>query len=93
MIATFWWEKRDNRPSDYSRKYGIQLNLSTTAILGTEESDLCKDVLEESIYGFFVPWDEKKWPLAEVLLYMERKVVTLAARGPHRKELTHILNT
>ena len=28
----------------------------------------------------------------EVLLYMEKKAVTLAARGPHRKELTHILS-
>ena len=29
----------------------------------------------------------------EVLLYMEKKAVTLAARGPHRKELTQILST
>ena len=28
----------------------------------------------------------------EVLLFMEKKAVTLAARGPHRKELTHILS-
>lgn len=28
----------------------------------------------------------------EIVLYMEKKAVTLAARGPHRKELTQILS-
>ena len=28
----------------------------------------------------------------EVVLYMEKKAVTLAARGPLREELTHILS-
>ena len=53
----------------------LKLNLSTMATLGTEESGHCKEVAivkmfkQESMYGLFVGWDKKKWPLAEVQLY------------------------
>ena len=30
---------------------------------------LLRGVKEESMYGFLVCWDEKKWPLVEVQLY------------------------
>ena len=68
-----------------SRFYMIQLNLSATATLGTEESAVVKrwplyrSFKQESIYGFFVHPDVKKvagvverWPLAEVRLYIQR---------------------
>ena len=51
-----------------SRFYMIQLNLSATATLGTEESaavkrwPLYRGFKQESIYGFFVHRDGKKWP-------------------------------
>ena len=51
----------------------IQLNLSTTATLGTEESDHCKEVLNKrQCMDFFVEKDQKKvvvverWLIAEV---------------------------
>ena len=48
----------------------LQLNLSTTVTLRTEESSHCKEVAivggfkQESMYGFFVHQDEKKGPLS-----------------------------
>ena len=45
----------------------VQFNLSTMATVGTEESGHCKEVAvlerfkQESMYGFFVLWDETKW--------------------------------
>ena len=47
----------------------VQLNLSTKANLGTEERGRHKvvafyrEVTQESLYGFFVRRDKKKWPL------------------------------
>ena len=52
------------KAAKYSRS-----SLSTTATLGTEESGPCKEAAivqrfkKESMYGVFVRWDEKKWPL------------------------------
>ena len=49
--------------------FNIQSNLHTTATLGRKEVAVVKMFSQESMYGFFVRRDEKKWPLAEVGLY------------------------
>ena len=59
----------------------IQLNLSTTATLGKEESGRCREVLMKSqcmdFSWFLVPRDEKKWPLTEVELYIKTNLMCL----------------
>ena len=52
------------RQCAYEDKRNIQLNLSTTATMGTEESDRCKEVLNKSqCMDFLSAGTKKKWPL------------------------------
>ena len=63
------------RQCAFEDKRNIQLNLSTKATMGTEESDRCKEVLNKSQCMDFLSAGTKKvavaerWPLAEVQLY------------------------
>ena len=52
------------RQCAYEDKKNIQLNLSTTATMGTEGSDRCKEVLSKSqCMDFLSSGKKKKWPL------------------------------
>ena len=63
------------RQCAYEDKRNIQLNLSTTATMETEESDRCKEVLSKSQCMDFLSAGTKKvafverWLLSEVQLY------------------------
>ena len=63
------------RQCAYEDKRNIQLNLSTTATMGTEERDRCKEVLNKSQCMDFLSARTKKvdvverWLLSEVQLY------------------------
>ena len=62
-------EKRCWHCDKKKKKKKLQLNLSTKATLGTEESGRCREVLnKKSMYGFLCPRDKiNEWPFREVV--------------------------